>query len=66
MLLAVGAVVAALATLDMLTWFPWPHGALSVRIGILGVLLSVFAVAVGVAVTRYRWRGLSIPTPWTA
>ena len=40
--------------LDMLTWFAWPHGGLAVRIGIIGVLLSVFAVAVGVAVTRYR------------
>ena len=53
-LLAVGAVVAAVAALDMLTWFPWPHGGLSVRIGVLGMLLTVFAVAVGVAVTRYR------------
>jgi signal transduction histidine kinase len=54
LVLAVGAVVAAATTLDMLTWFPWPHGELAVRIGIVGLLLTVFAVAVGVAVTRYR------------
>ena len=54
LVLAVGAVVAAAATLDMLTWFPWPHGGLAVRIGIVGLVLTVFAVAVGVAVTRYR------------
>ena len=54
LVLAVGAVVAFATMLDMLTWFAWPHGGLAVRIGIIGVLLSVFAVAVGVAVTRYR------------
>jgi hypothetical protein len=54
LVLAVGAVVAAATTLDMLTWFPWPYGGLAVRIGIVGLLLTVFAVAVGVAVTRYR------------
>ena len=54
LVLAVGTVVAAATTLDMLTWFPWPHGGLPVRIGVIGLLLSVFAVAVAVAVTRYR------------
>jgi len=54
LVLAVGAVVTAVTTLDMLTWLPWPHGGLSVRIGIVGLLLTAFAVAVGVAVTRYR------------
>ncbi len=54
LVLAVGAVVAGTTTVDLLTWFPWPHGGLSVRIGIVGLLLTVFAVAVGVAVTRYR------------
>ena len=54
LVLAVGAVVAGATTLDMLTWFPWPHGGLAARIGIIGLLLSGFAVAVGVAVTRYR------------
>jgi signal transduction histidine kinase len=54
LVLAVGVVVAAATTLDMLTWFPWPHGGLAVRIGIVGLLLAAFAVAVGVAVMRYR------------
>ena len=54
LLLAVGAVVAGLTAFDMLTWLPWPHGDLSARIGVIGLLLTVFVVAVGVAVTRYR------------
>ena len=54
LLLAVGAVVAGLTAFDMLTWLPWPHGDLAARIGVIGLLLTVFAVAVGVAVTRYR------------
>jgi signal transduction histidine kinase len=54
LLFAVGTVVAALAALDMVTWLIWPHGGLATRIGILGLLLSLFAAAVGVAVTRYR------------
>jgi signal transduction histidine kinase len=54
LVLAVGAVVTAATTLVLLTWFPWPHGGLDVRIAIVGLLLTVFVVAVGVAVTRYR------------
>jgi hypothetical protein len=66
LVLAVGAVVVAAATLDLLTWFPWPHGALSVRIGIAGLLLTVFAVAVGVAVARYRLYDVDIAIERTA
>ena len=66
LVLAVGAVVAAATTLDMLTWFPWPHGGLSVRIGIIGLLLSGFAVAVGVAVTRYRLYDVDVAIERTA
>jgi signal transduction histidine kinase len=66
LVLAVGAVVGAAATLDLLTWFPWPHGGLSVRIGIVGLLLSVFVVAVGVAVTRYRLYEVDVAIERTA
>ena len=66
LVLAVGAVVGGVATLDLLTWFPWPHGGLSVRIGIVGLLLSAFVVAVGVAVARYRLYDVDVAIERTA
>ena len=66
LVLAVGAVVTAATTLDMLTWFPWPHGGLAVRIGIIGLLLTLFAVAVGVAVTRFRLYDVDVAIERTA
>ena len=66
LVLAVGAVVTAATTLDMLTWLPWPHGGLSVRIGIVGLLLMAFAVAVGVAVTRHRLYDVDVAIERTA
>jgi hypothetical protein len=66
LLLAVGAVLAAVTALDMLTWLPWPHGGLSVRIGIVGLLLTLFVVAVGVAVARYRLYDVDVVIERTA
>ena len=66
LVLAVGAVVTAATTLDMLTWLPWPHGGLSVRIGIVGLLLMAFVVAVGVAVTRHRLYDVDVAIERTA
>lgn len=66
LVLSVGAVVAAAATLDVATWLPWPHGGLAVRIGVVGLLLTVFAVAVGVAVARYRLYDVDVAIERTA
>jgi signal transduction histidine kinase len=52
--MTVGGIVALVAALDMSTWFLWPHGALQQRIGVLGLCFSVYAVAAGTAVLRYR------------
>jgi signal transduction histidine kinase len=52
--LAVGAVVATVVSLDMLTWLIWPQGDLQVRIAVLGVALAAFPAAAGVAILRYR------------
>ena len=53
-MLTVGAVIAAVATLDMTTWFIWPHGALQQRIGVLGALLQCVR-------GRRRYRGPALP-----
>jgi signal transduction histidine kinase len=54
LVLSVGALVAAATTLDMTTWFIWPHGALAVRMAGIGVSFTTFAIAVCIAVVRYR------------
>ncbi len=52
--LGVAAVVAAIAAIDMCTWFEWPHGGLQVRMAIIGISFTAFAVAAGLAILRYR------------
>ena len=54
LVLGVAAAVAAIATLDMSTWFAWPHGGLQVRMAVIGISFTAFAVAAGLAVLRYR------------
>ena len=49
-----GAVVAAVATLDMVGWLLWPHGHLQLRIAVIGLSFTAVAVAAGVAMLRYR------------
>ena len=48
------------------TWLAWPHGHLPTRIGIIGLLLTGFVIAVGVAVTRYRLYDVDVAIERTA
>jgi signal transduction histidine kinase len=54
LVLTVGTIIAAVTTLDMLSWFIWPNGALQIRMAVIGVSFAAFAVAIGVAMLRYR------------
>jgi signal transduction histidine kinase len=54
LVLAVGAVVATVACLDMCTWLIWPHGSLQIRIAGVGAGFAAFPLAAGVAILRYR------------
>jgi signal transduction histidine kinase len=54
LVLTVGGLVAAISAIDMFTWYLWRHGDLQVRMAVIGVAFSAFAVAAGFAVLRYR------------
>ena len=54
LVLAVGAIVGAVVVLDMCTWLLWSHGALQVRMAVLGLAFAAFPAAAGVAILRYR------------
>ena len=54
LVLAVGALVAAVTTIDMSGWLVWPQGSLQLRIGLIGLSFAAFPVAAGVAILRYR------------
>jgi hypothetical protein len=54
LVLGVGALVAVVIAIDMLTWFIWPDGSLQIRIAVIGVSFSAFPAATGVAILRYR------------
>jgi signal transduction histidine kinase len=38
----------------MSSWSVWPHGGLQVRMGLMGLSLTAFPVAAGLAILRYR------------
>jgi signal transduction histidine kinase len=54
LVLAVGALVAAVTTLVMITWLVWPEGNHQLRIAAMGLSFAAFPAAAGVAVLRYR------------
>ena len=54
LVLTAGAVVAAVATLDMVGWLLWPHGHLQLHIAVIGLSFTAVAVAAGIAILRYR------------
>jgi hypothetical protein len=54
LVLAVGALVAAVTAVDMSGWLVWPQGSLQIRIGLIGLSFAAFPVAAGVAILRYR------------
>jgi signal transduction histidine kinase len=54
LVLAVGALVAAVTALVMATWFVWPEGNLQLRMAAIGLGFAAFPAAAGVAILRYR------------
>jgi signal transduction histidine kinase len=54
LVLAVGALVAAMTALVMTTWFVWPDGDRQPKIAAIGLAFAVFPAAAGVAILRYR------------
>jgi membrane associated rhomboid family serine protease len=54
LVLAVGALVAAVTTLVMTTWFVWPEGDRQLRMAAVGLSFAAFPAAAGVAILRYR------------
>jgi signal transduction histidine kinase len=54
LVLAVGALVAAVTTLVMVTWIVWPEGNHQLRIAAIGLSFAAFPGTAGVAILRYR------------
>ena len=54
LVLAVGAVVAAIFCVDVCTQVVWPQGNIQILIAVMGISFAAFPLAAGVAIVRYR------------
>jgi len=52
--LSAGALAAAIGTLAMASWLLWAQGALSARMGVVGLSFAILPVAVGLSILRYH------------
>jgi signal transduction histidine kinase len=54
LVVAVGAVVAAIFCVDGYTQVVWPDGNIQIQIAVIGISFAAFPLAAGVAIVRYR------------
>src|SRR4051812_15389765 len=60
LVLAVGALAAAVTAAVMTSWFVWSHGGLPVRMAVIGVAFAAFPLAAGFAILRRGLFGVDV------
>ena len=60
LVLAVGALAAAVTAAVMTSWFVWPQGGLPARMAVIGVAFAAFPLAAGFAILRRGLFGVDV------